>query len=109
MKKAFKDMYADLKEMWTDTLRPVLKGFLTYAPGKTLAAVLLTGFNLSSFFKDFGLGYALTVLVSFVGSIYLFLKAYQRTKEGMIQEEKERIEKLCQTVDFHLRKEQRNE
>lgn len=105
MKKAFKDMYADL----TDTLRPVLKGFLTYAPGKTLAAVLLTGFNLSSFFKDFGLGYALTVLVSFVSSIYLFLKAWKQTKEGMIQKEKERIEKLCQTVDFHLRKEQRNE
>lgn len=98
-----------MKEVWTDTLRPVLKGFLNYAPGKTLAAVLFTGFNLSSFFKDFGLGYALTVLISFAVSIYLFLKAYQKTKEGMIQEEKARIEKLCQTVDRYMRKEQRNE
>lgn len=105
MKEALKDMYADLKEMWTDTLRPVARGFLNYAPGKTLAVALLTGFNLSTFFRDFGLGYALTVLVSFAASIYLFLKAWKQTKEGMIQEEKERLEKLCQTVDHYCRKE----
>ncbi|GLI53368.1 hypothetical protein [Thermodesulfovibrio yellowstonii] len=92
MKEIIKEEIQTLKSTWSDILLPVARGFLTYTLGKTLTIALLTGFNLSALFKDFDLFYILAVLISFIASIYLFLKAYKRVKEEFIKEEKERKE-----------------
>lgn len=92
MKEIIKEEIQALKSTCSDILLPIARGFLTYTPGKTLTIALLTGFNLSALFREFNLVYALTVLISFVSSSYLFLKAYKRVKEEIIKEENERKE-----------------
>ncbi|MDI6864626.1 hypothetical protein [Thermodesulfovibrio yellowstonii] len=102
IKEELKDFAESFKEVYTQFWKPLITGFWKVAPSQTFALAALTGFNLSIFFRD--LGYALAVFLSFLVSIFLFVKLYQKSRDRLIQEEKERIEQLCQTVDRYARR-----
>lgn len=102
MKDTIKELKASFTELYHHLLRHLTVGFWKVAPGQTFALAMLTGFNLSVFFHD--LGYALAVFIAFITSIFLFVKLYQKSRNRLIQEERERIEKLCQTVDRYARR-----
>lgn len=86
MKQVIKEILEPWKETYKYFLKPLVSNFFKLAPGRTFLFAMLVGFNLSVFFEKF---YTVVVFISFIASIYLFVKLYTISRDQLLKEEKE--------------------
>ncbi|MCS7214970.1 MAG: hypothetical protein NZ826_02300 [Thermodesulfovibrio sp.] len=108
IREMFKDISKTCKEMYIFFWRLLVTGFWKVSTSKTFILAMLIGFLASFFFHFFlvEVAYFLSAFLAFIMVIYLFVKIYRKAKERFIQEEKERIERLYQKVDYTKRRNQ---